>query len=371
MSMTDELLGERSVTQLAEMLVAADPGSSFATTRQAASQLESLTLSERARAVARAILRDVSDDRDHLSRVVRSALQNDEFEGWVLWPVGLAASWSAVGAGSTAAFDNGMDLMRELTPRMTSEFAIRPLLLHDLERGISHMREWSNDPNWHVRRLASEGSRPLLPWGERLPLLVQDPAPTRPILDALYDDPEESVRRSVANHLNDHSRAHPEFTVSLVRGWQDQGGTHVERTSRHALRTLVKRGDVGALALLGFPPAQVRVSPIHLSATAVPPGGAVRFGAEVTNTGDDPANLVIDYVLSFPDSRGRERSKVFKITQRELKPGESTRLETGHSFKAITTRKYYPGNYAIALQVNGVPHERAEFTITDETSEEK
>ncbi|QIM18268.1 DNA alkylation repair protein [Leucobacter coleopterorum] len=289
----------------------------------------------------------------------------------MLWPVGLAASWSAVDAGSAAAFDNGMDLMRELTPQMTSEFAIRPLLLHDLERGLGHMREWTNDPNWHVRRLASEGSRPLLPWGERLPLLVSDPSPTRPILDALYDDPEESVRRSVANHLNDHSRAHPEFTVSVVQAWRDQGGTHVERTSRHALRTLVKRGDAGALALLGFPPARVRVSPILLSDTEVVAGGAVRFGAEVTNVGEGPANLVIDYVLSFPDARGRERSKVFKITQRSLQPGEVTQVETGHSFKAITTRKYYPGSYALALQVNGVPHERVEFTVADSTTEEK
>lgn len=368
--MTDELVGEHSITQLADVLAAADPGNSFAAVRGAANELSALTLSERARTVARAILDDVSNDGDRLSRVIRAALQNEEFEGWVLWPVGLAASWNAVGAGSAAAFDNGMELMRELTPRMTSEFAIRPLLLHDLQRGLGHMREWTSDPNWHVRRLASEGSRPLLPWGERLPLLVTDPSPTRPILDALYDDPEESVRRSVANHLNDHSRAHPEFTVELVQGWQDRGGTHVARTSRHALRTLVKRGDAGALALLGFPPAQVRVSPIQLSASVVPAGGAVRFSAEVVNAGEAPANLVIDYVLAFPDARGRERSKVFKIAQRALKSGEATRVETGHSFKPITTRKYYPGVYALALQVNGVPHERVEFTVLTKTPEE-
>lgn len=363
--MTDELLGEQNIERLASILTGAAPGNPFTATRVAGGHLTALTLSERARTVARAILSDVNEDPERLSRLVRSALQSEEFEGWVLWPVGLAASWSAIASGHNSGFDNGMELMRELTPRMTSEFAIRPLLLHDLQRGLGHMREWTSDANWHVRRLASEGSRPLLPWGERLPLLVSDPSPTRPILDALYDDQEESVRRSVANHLNDHSRAHPEFTVELVRGWRDRGGTHVERTTRHALRTLVKRGDAGALELLGFPPAQLRVAPLRLSANEIAVGGTVRFSSEVQNTGEDLAKLVIDYVLSFPDARGRERSKVFKIAQRVLAPGEATTVETAHSFRAITTRKYYPGRYALALQINGVAHERAEFTMPD------
>jgi hypothetical protein len=178
------------------------------------------------------------------------------------------------------------------------------------------------------------------------------------------------VRRSVANHLNDHSRAHPEFTVAVARGWQDRGGAHVERTVRHALRTLVKRGDVDALAALGFPPASVKVSPIALSAVVVPAGGSVRLSAEVENLCEDTANLVIDYILSFPDARGRERSKVFKITQRALDAGASTAIDATHSFRAITTRKYYPGQYAVALQINGVAHERAGFMVASDNPKE-
>ena len=363
--MTEDLLGVQSTQTLFESLERSDAGQSYSATRTVSRQLDALTLSERARAIARAILTDVDGDRDRLSRVIRASLEDGEFGGWTLWPLGLAASWSAIEAGTDAAFDTGMEHLRALTPRMSSEFSIRPMLLHDIDRGLGHLREWTNDPNWHVRRLASEGSRPLLPWGERLPALVRDPAPTLPILDALYADPEESVRRSVANHLNDHSRGHADVVVSTVRGWQAAGGTDVERTVRHALRTLVKRGNVDALDVLGFSPAEVEVAPVVLSADIVPVGGDVRFSAEVRNIGDRPSKLVIDYVLTFPGARGDERSKVFKIAQRQLEPGERTEIETGHSFRAITTRKYYPGRYGVALQVNGVQHARTEFMMEE------
>lgn len=363
--MTEELLGVQSTQVLIEALERSDAGRVYAATRAASRELEALTLSERARAIARAILIDVNGDSVRLSSVIRTALEDDAFGGWTLWPLGLAASWSAIEADNDTAFDTGMEHLRALTPRMSSEFSIRPLLLHDLDRGLGHLREWTADPNWHVRRLASEGSRPLLPWGERLPALVRDPAPTLPILDALYADPEESVRRSVANHLNDHSRGHAEVVVATVRGWQASGGVDVERTVRHALRTLVKRGNVDALDALGYSPAALEVAPLALSADVVPVGGDVRFSGAVRNVGDLGAKLVIDYVLTFPGARGDERSKVFKIAQRTLAPGERSEISAGHSFRAITTRKYYPGRYGVALQINGIVHERAEFTMEE------
>ncbi|WP_053385410.1 hypothetical protein [Leucobacter celer] len=363
MSMTDELLGREAAATLLEALGDAAPGNPLPATRSAASRLDALTLSGRARALAQGILEDIPGGRGALTGVVRSALQRPGFEGWLLWPVGLSVARRAVHEDSRVAFDDAMSVLRELTPRFTSEFAIRPMLLHDLDRALGSMTEWTRDADWNVRRLASEGSRPLLPWGERIPALVADPEPSRPILDALYDDPSDSVRRSVANHLNDHSRAHTAFSLETVRGWQRAGGEHVPRTARHALRTLVKRGDPEALALLGFPPARVTVSPVDVSPSRVEAGGTVRFGATIVNPGDAPAALMIDYVLHFPGARGDERSKVFKIAQRSLGPGERTTVEAAHSFRPITTRRYYPGEYGVALQVNGVVHARADFTV--------
>lgn len=363
MSMTDELLGGESVGSLLGALQDAAPGRRFEATREAAAGLSALTLSARARSLADAILRDVPGDHAELARVVRAATRGSGFEGWALWPVGLASARRAVAEGTESAFDDSLEVLRELTKRFTSEFAIRPLLLHDLDRGLDRMASWTADPDWRVRRLATEGSRPLLPWAERLPALVADPSPTRAILDALHDDAEESVRRSVANHVNDHSRGHAGFAVEVVRGWQVRGGAHLGQVSRHALRTLVKRGDPAALELLGFPPALVSVSPLAVSPGRVEVGGAVEFGAVVENLGADSAPLVIDYVLFFPGARGEERSKVFKIAQRTLAPGERTQVRASHSFRPITTRRYYSGRYGVALQVNGVPHPRTDFEL--------
>ena len=362
--MTEELLGRRSAASLVDALRAAEPDAEFGATRGTAERLEGLTLSERARALARSLLADVDGGPERLAALTRRALERPDFAGWALWPVGLAVATRAVDDGRPAAFDDAMAVLRALTPRMTSEFAIRPLLRHDLDRALAIMREWTADPDWNVRRLASEGSRPLLPWAERIPALVADPAPTRPILDALHDDPEESVRRSVANHLNDHSRSHAEFVVRTARAWREAGGAHVERTSRHALRTLVKRGDPGALALLGHGPVRVDVAPLELAARTIAFGDAVRFRGEVASAEDAPVDLVIDFVLFFPDARGRERSKVFKLAQRALEPGARTVVEGAHAFRPMTTRRYYPGRYGVALQVNGVRQERADFALT-------
>ena len=377
--MTDELLGAERVAILIETLEATVPGGALPTVRETAAGLDRLTLSGRAKALAAAILADIDGGYAPLAAAVRRAAEHPDFEGWLLWPAGLAVALGADDAAGDehgrAAFDDALEVLRELTPRMTSEFSVRPLLRHDHERALARMTGWIDDPDWNVRRLASEGTRPLLPWGERVPALVSDPSLTLPIIDALHDDPSDSVRRSAANHLNDHSRAHPAFAVETARGWlAHRGGPaeltarHTERTVRHAMRTLVKRGDPGALALLGFPPAEIEVEPLVLSAQEIAGGGSVGFGAAIENVGDAEARLVIDYALFFPDARGRERSKVFKIAERVLAPGDRTSIAATHSFRPITTRRYYPGDYAVALQVNGVLHPRADFSLRAESS---
>lgn len=368
--MTDELLGSARVDRLIEALEAARTARPFTETRRVAAELPQLSLSDRSRALAGALLIDVPGAHGEFVAVVREALQDPGFgtaaDGWILWPVGLATAGRAVEDGSQEAFDAGMAMLRELTPRFTSEFSVRPMLRHDLPRALAHMESWVDDPDWNVRRLATEGSRPLLPWGERLPALVADPAKTRRILDALHTDPSDSVRRSVANHLNDHSRAHADYTVEVAGAWLAAAGPHAERTVRHALRTLVKRGDLGALGLLGFDAAALDglvVPALTLSPERVPGAGSVRFAAEIANTADRTAELMIDYVLFFPDARGAERVKVFKLGRRSLAPGERTEIAASHSFRPITTRRYYPGRYGVALQINGVVQDRADFEL--------
>ncbi|MBC8011135.1 MAG: DNA alkylation repair protein, partial [Burkholderiales bacterium] len=140
--------------------------------------------------------------------------------------------------------------LREFTRHGSAEFAIRPFLVRDLPGTLAILREWSASDDEHVRRLASEGSRPRLPWGERLQALVTDPSPTLPLLAALRADPSLYVRKSVANHLNDIAKDHPELVLDTVSAW-DRADARTAWIVRHALRTLIKRGHPRALALLG------------------------------------------------------------------------------------------------------------------------
>ena len=157
--------------------------------------------------------------------MVRTAIRvAPGFTGWMIWPVSTAVSDSAAADGSPSATDDALDLLAELTGLLTSEFALRTLLGHDLDRTLAKALEWTTADDEHVRRLASEGTRPYLPWAVRVPGLAAEPGRTLPILDRLHDDPSDYVRRSVANHLNDLSRDHPELVVSTAAGWLGASG---------------------------------------------------------------------------------------------------------------------------------------------------
>ena len=218
-----------------------------------------------------------------------------------------------------------------------------------------------------MRRLASEGTRPYLPWSVRVPGIVAAPGVTVPVLDALYRDPSEYVRRSVANHLNDLSRDDPALVVATAARWLGDPDENTARVVRHGLRTLIKRGDAGALALLGFAaePGSVEVVGLTLDRDAVPVGGVVEFRATVRNTGAAAARLAIDYVVHHRKANGGRTPKIFKLTTVTLQPGETLEVRREHSFRPVTTRRYHPGPHAIALQVNGVATEPAEFELTE------
>ncbi len=148
-------------------------------------------------------------------------------------------------------FDFSLDALRGFTKHGSAEFAVRPFLIADQKRALKTMRRWAEDECEHVRRLASEGSRPRLPWGMRLPSLVTDPSPTAPILEALKGDSALYVRKSVANHLNDITKDHPEWVMQRLEAW-DLREERQSWIAKHACRTLIKRGHPRALQLFGF-----------------------------------------------------------------------------------------------------------------------
>lgn len=364
MPFADELLGVPAARALAAAIHAAAPRAPLAALHAATEALGPLSLRERSDLLRDALLADLPGDYDSFAGTIRTAMAGDApFAGWLIWPVTSAVAVKAIAAGTDTAFDDGMRMLAELTPRLTSEFAIRLLLAHDFARAMPIVLGWTGSADPQVRRLASEGTRPFLPWAIRVPMVLTEPTATLPVLHALYRDDDEVVRRSVANHLNDVSRQQPELVVQTTAAWLAAPDENTPQLVRHALRTLVKKGHPQALAQLGFHPAEVTVDGPLLDRAEVPFGGTIGFTVSIQNTGTEPTRLAVDYVMHHQKANGSLTGKTFKLTTVTLAPGERVDFARSHSFRAITTRRYHPGAHAIEVQVNGVVSGRAEFEL--------
>jgi 3-methyladenine DNA glycosylase AlkC len=249
-------------------------------------------------------------------------------------------------------FAASLDALRFLTPFGSAEFAIRPFLIRDQARTLAVMQEWTRDPDENVRRLASEGCRPRLPWGQRLPALVRDPAPLAPILEALKDDPSLFVRKSVANNLNDIAKDHPEWVLARLESW-DRAVPHIAWIAKRAARTLIKKGNPRALALLGAgAKAAVRATFSARPARLVL-GERVTLTAEVSSTTRKSQHLLIDYLVHYVKASGRTAVKVFKWTEFDLAPHAKVTLTKRQMIRDFSTRRHFAGRHLVELQING------------------
>jgi 3-methyladenine DNA glycosylase AlkC len=261
-------------------------------------------------------------------------------------------------------WEASMPALEEFTQHMSAEFAIRPFIARYPERTMAQMLAWAGHESAEVRRLASEGCRPRLPWGIRLPALMADPSPILPILERLKDDESESVRKSVANNLNEIAKDHPALVLDLLRGWQPGATVEVRWITGHALRTLVKQGHPDALALLGYGTGEeIAVHAVAVEPEAVAIGGQVALSFDVESRSAAPLNLMIDYVVYHMKANGRLSPKVFKLAKKTIRPGEVLHVEKKHSFAPVTTRTYYPGQHAIEPKINGRLFGRVTFVL--------
>ncbi|MEZ4939259.1 MAG: hypothetical protein R3D58_00235 [Saprospiraceae bacterium] len=244
--------------------------------------------------------------------------------------------------------------LETLTRWSSAEFAVRPFLLRYPGRMYPQMLVWSEHPSPMVRRLASEGFRPRLPWGMGVPALKRDPAPVLPVLEKLKADPAETVRRSVANNLNDISKDHPGLALELARRWQ---GRHADTdwVVRHALRGLLKKGHPEALALFGF---EQGLEGVVVENLRWPPevgiGGNFEFSFMVKNTGAQARQIRLEYGIDYLTGTGKTSRKVFKIKELILEAGGVDTIRRQQRFTDFTTRKHYPGEHRLRILVNGV-----------------
>ncbi len=260
-------------------------------------------------------------------------------------------------------FDLSMKALAYFTRFGSSEFAIRQFLLQDMPRTLAAMQSWSTDENDHVRRLSSEGCRPRLPWSFQLKKLIADPSPVAPILENLKSDPSLYVRKSVANHLNDITKDHPDWVLEKLSDW-DQTNIHTAWITKQALRTLIKKGDTRALHVFGAGhKAEVNVETFSITPSSLKLGGAVEITAKLTSTGSAPQKLVIDYAVHYVKKTGGTSKKVFKWKELMLEPHANTELTITRPIRNFTTRVHYPGRHVVELILNGEALGEAAFDL--------
>lgn len=355
----------QSVTALGEAIRANYPAFDLAAFKTAVldSDWESRELKQRMRHIATCLRPFLPDNYLDALAVLRRALPllNEQSFEKMVFP-------DFVEVFGLDDYETSIPALEYFTQFMSAEFAIRPFIQHYPQQTMSQMLAWSRHKHPGVRRLASEGCRPRLPWGMGLPALKADPSPILPILEQLKNDESESVRRSVANNLNDISKDNPELVITTLQRWQAQDSSEIRWITGHALRTLIKQGHPAALKLLGYASdTAVTIRNLTIEPEVVPFNGKLTLSFTIQSESSEPQNLMIDYVVHLLRANGQQTPKVFKLAKKTIQPGEALTFSKKHSFAPVTTRTYYPGEQAIELKINGQLSNRTAFMLSKET----
>jgi 3-methyladenine DNA glycosylase AlkC len=261
-------------------------------------------------------------------------------------------------------FEASSEALSLFTSLCSSEFAVRPFIVKYPEQMMRLLMEWTKSESEHIRRLASEGSRSRLPWGMALRAFKKDPTPVLPILEALKDDESEYVRRSVANNLNDISKDKPALVLEIAQTWFGANKNR-DKLVKHALRTLLKKGNTEAMELFGFAnPAAVEVSNLQITPKEIAIGTDGCFSFLLKHTAIKTTKLRIEYAVYYVKSNGSRSRKIFQLTEKTFESDKIYTFEKKQHFKNLTTRKHYKGKHELVLVVNGVDKERIDFWLT-------
>ncbi len=368
-SLKDHLFNERRINGLALQIEAVYPAFNRAGFMQMVLQkLPELELKARISHISQCLQACLPSDYEQALDIILAALpppldenlHDNDFGDFIYAPYGeFVATY-----GCTAQyFERSMLALYAITQRFSVEYAIRPFLNAFPEQTLAILEQWARDPNYHVRRLCSEGTRPALPWAMKINI---KPAQTLAILALLHADKTRYVTRSVANHLNDWSKKSPDLLLQTLEGWAKAGQQKPAEWSfmlKHALRNLVKHGHPQALSMLGFGDAQgITLHQLEYP-TKVLMGETLQFSARFDTA--QSKTLSVDYIMHFQDKRGKmDSKKVFKWASFELAAGESKVLLKKHPLREhMSTRTLYPGIHRVAIQVNGSILDSFEFEL--------
>ena len=262
-------------------------------------------------------------------------------------------------------YDVSIMAFEEVTQFVSCEFAVRPFIIQYEDKMLAQMALWSKHKHAMVRRLSTEGCRPRLPWAMALPSLKKDPTPIMPILEHLKNDSSESVRRSVANNLNDISKDNPDTVIELVKNWQGFS-QETDWLIKHASRTLLKQGNSELMALFGFGAVdKIKINGFQILTPEVNIGDFVAFSFNLLNEDTTESKIRLEYGLYYQKANGSLSKKVFKISEKIYSENSTTFVHRKQSFKVITTRKFHLGEHRVAIIINGTEFEQHAFKLIE------
>ncbi|SFS07079.1 hypothetical protein [Yoonia litorea] len=366
-SLKDELFNAETVTQLANHFEEAGVFASAPFVNDVLAEMPPLELKARINLIADVLERYLPEDFEEAADAILRALpppldptrSDDDFGHFIYAPLGVFVERHALENHSAL----GLDLLEALTQRFSMEFSLRAFLNRWPEQTLAKVMSWTLHPHYHVRRLASEGTRPRLPWGQNVALTTDQ---TLPILDRLYADPTRFVTRSVANHLNDITKKNASAVIERLALWQKEGKQNEKELlwmRKHALRGLIKAGDKAAMAHLGYD-ANVALTDakIEISPQSFARGSRAEIAVNLSTRDDAP--LIVDYAIDFVTAKAGVTRKVFKLKIVDARAGKPQSLRKVHHFKDnATTFTLYPGDHVISLQVNGRVVASQPFTL--------
>jgi len=363
-SLKDQLFNAQSVALLSNALSGALPG--FNKNRfeqEVLKEFPNLELKARIDWMVSVLSEHLPGNFEAAIRILEKALpppldpnKSDDDFGEFIWAV--PGEFVARFGCTTSNLALSLAFLQESTMRFTAENSIRPFLRHSPAETLAFVRQCAVHNNYHVRRLASEGIRPFLPWAERANV---DPAEIFDILELLKHDTTRYVTRSVANTLNDLSKIDPERVIGTLTQWQQQPSDEINWVTRHALRTLVKQDHPGALTLLGYPTnPDFRVSAIAAS-TLVPVGENLNYQCTIKSNANQ--NLKIALRVYYLKANGSHTTRVFAVKDAKAASGEKFQINKKILFRPITTRTMYPGEHHVEIVVNGIARGKKTFSL--------
>jgi 3-methyladenine DNA glycosylase AlkC len=374
-SLKDHLFNQAKVEYLGELLAAQSRAFAKQTfVSEVMRDLPRLELKQRIKLIAQTLEKHLpADFPEAVDQIVRSlpppldpSKTDDDFGDFIFAPLGEFVVRNGL---KKEYFSASLETLNQITQRFSMEDSLRAFLNAFPQETLRQLKPWSKDSNYHVRRLVSESTRPLLPWSVRIHLPIES---VIPLLDTLHADPTRYVTRSVANHLNDIAKTNPELVVTTLKRWHakaTQEADELNWITRHSLRTLVKRGHAGSLELLGFDPKpKISVGEIRIENHRLKPGDTLEFSIEIQSLRDQ--SLVVDYAIDFVKANGKRSAKVFKAAKLNLKRRETTTVRKKHALRAdATTFRLYAGEHFLTVQVNGRLVSSKSFTISEPSNE--